>query len=108
MLMIRESGDLLKQIAERILRVMGSDQVSAQKYGCGSLRRIVAVFIFRHFVWKGVVMEQQTKMIEVTHQEAKLIRLIRSIDYGEVRVMIKENAPIRAEEIRRSIQLTEK
>ncbi|MBR4079210.1 MAG: DUF2292 domain-containing protein [Christensenellaceae bacterium] len=53
-------------------------------------------------------MEQQTKMMEVTRQEAKLIRLIRSIEYGEVRVMIKENAPIRAEEIRRSIQLTEK
>ena len=49
-------------------------------------------------------MEQQTKTMDLTNQEAKLIRLIRSIEYGEVRVVIKENTPIRAEEIRRSIQ----
>jgi len=36
MLMTRKSGDLLKQIAVRILRVMESDQVFTQKYGCGS------------------------------------------------------------------------
>ena len=53
-------------------------------------------------------MEQQEKTIMLTRQEEKLIRLIRSIGYGEVRVIIKENGPIRAEEIRRSIQLTEK
>ena len=53
-------------------------------------------------------MDQQTKSMDVTRQEAKLLRLIRSIEYGEVRIMIKENAPIRIEEIRRSIQLNEK
>ena len=56
----------------------------------------------------GQDMEQQEKTIALTRQEEKLIRLIRSIGYGEVRVIIKENGPIRAEEIRRSIQLTEK
>ena len=53
-------------------------------------------------------MEQQEKTIVLTRQEEKLIRLIRSIGYGEVRVIIKENDPIRAEEIRRSIQLIDK
>ena len=41
----------------------------------------------------------------LTTAEKQLIDLIRSLDYGEVRVMIKDNRPIRVEEIRRSIQL---
>lgn len=52
-------------------------------------------------------MEQQTKTMELTNREAKLIRLIRAIGYGELRVMIKESVPIRVEEIRKSIQLND-
>ena len=37
--------------------------------------------------------------------ELQLIELIRSLDYGELRVLIKDKRPIRVEEIRRSIQL---
>ena len=37
--------------------------------------------------------------------EMQLIELIRSLDYGELRVLIKDKRPIRVEEIRRSIQL---
>lgn len=55
-----------------------------------------------------MIMEQQMKAIELSRQEEKIIRLIRTIGYGEVRVMIKENVPIRIEEIRRSIQLNDK
>ena len=104
--MKRESGDLLKRNADRILRVMESDRVITQKYGCGDLLWFAAVFYL--FKGKGEEMEQQEKTIVLTRQEEKLIRLIRSIGYGEVRVIIKENGPIRAEEIRRSIQLMEK
>ena len=43
--------------------------------------------------------------IILTAAEKELIDLIRSLDYGEVRVMIKDSRPIRVEEIRRSIQL---
>ena len=43
--------------------------------------------------------------IVLTNAEKKLIEVIRSLDYGEVRVMIKDRHPIRVEEIRRSIQL---
>ena len=53
-------------------------------------------------------MERREKDIILTREEEKLIRLIRSIGYGEVRVIIKERKPVRAEEIRRSIQLTDK
>ena len=45
------------------------------------------------------------KNMVLTKAEKQLIEVIRSLDYGEVRVMIKDNKPIRVEEIRRSIQL---
>lgn len=48
---------------------------------------------------------QEGANIILTKAEKQLIEVIRSLDYGEVRVMIKECRPIRVEEIRRSIQL---
>ena len=48
---------------------------------------------------------QQEKNMELTKAEKQLIEVIRSLDYCEVRVMIKDNKPIRVEEVRRSIQL---
>jgi hypothetical protein len=48
---------------------------------------------------------QSEKNMVLTKAEKQLIELIRSLDYGEVRVMIKDSRPIRVEEIRRSIQL---
>ena len=45
----------------------------------------------------------------LTKAEKQIIALIRALDYGEVRIMVKDSKPIRVEEIRRSIQLqTEK
>lgn len=41
----------------------------------------------------------------LTKAEQQLIELVRSLDYGEIRIMIKDKHPIRVEEIRRSIQL---
>ena len=41
----------------------------------------------------------------LTKAERQLIELIRSLEYGEIRIMVKEEKPIRIEEIRRSIQL---
>ena len=48
---------------------------------------------------------QSEKNMVLTKAEKQLIGVIRALDYGEVRVMIKDNRPIRVEEIRRSIQL---
>ena len=48
---------------------------------------------------------QPEKNFVLTKAEKQLIEVIRSLDYGEVRVMIKDNRPIRVEEIRRSIQV---
>ena len=41
----------------------------------------------------------------ITKAERQLIELIRSLEYGEIRIMVKDAKPIRVEEIRRSIQL---
>ena len=74
--------------------------VALQKNGCGS-RDTAAVFCF---FW-GVNQMQDSSDIVLTKAEKQLIQIIRSLDYGEVRVMIKDRHPIRVEEIRKSIQL---
>ena len=51
------------------------------------------------------MMQTESKMI-LSKSEEQLIKLVRSLDYGELRIMIKDNRAIRVEEIRRSIQLT--
>ena len=50
-------------------------------------------------------MQADTNII-LTKAEKQLIQVIRSLDFGEVRVMIKDSKPIRVEEIRKSIQLS--
>ena len=49
-------------------------------------------------------MHQSGNLI-ITKAEKQLIELIRSLEYGELRIMVKDSKPIRVEEIRRSIQL---
>ena len=48
---------------------------------------------------------QTEQRIELTPQEEKLIRLIRTIGYGEVHIFIQNNKPLRVEEIKKSIRL---
>lgn len=45
------------------------------------------------------------KVERLTAQEQKLLEIIRSMDYGEMRVVITEGKPTRIEEIKRSIKL---
>lgn len=70
-------------------------------------RRKTAAAVFctaAAFLFGGVKMQPEKNMV-LTKAEKQLIEVIRSLDYGEVRVMIKDSRPIRVEEIRRSIQL---
>ena len=70
-------------------------------------RRKTAAAVFgtaAAFYFGGKKMQSEQNMV-LTKAEKQLIEVIRSLDYGEVRVMIKDNRPIRMEEIRRSIQL---
>ena len=48
---------------------------------------------------------QPSGNVMITKAENQLIELIRSLEYGEIRIMVKDAKPIRVEEIRRSIQL---
>jgi hypothetical protein len=41
----------------------------------------------------------------LTEQEQKLIRILRKLDYGEVRIVVKAGAPVHIEEIKKSIKL---
>lgn len=46
-----------------------------------------------------------SETIAVTKAEKQLIDMVRGMDYGEIRILIKDKKPIRVEEIRKSIQL---
>lgn len=48
---------------------------------------------------------KQESTLRLTPQEEKLIRLIRSVEYGELHIMVKESKPIRVEQISKSIKL---
>lgn len=70
------------------------------------LRRKTAAAVFCTAAAFYLEVKMQADMnILLTKAEKQLIDVIRALDYGEVRVMIKDNRPIRVEEIRRSIQL---
>lgn len=49
--------------------------------------------------------KKQESALRLTPQEEKLIRLIRSVEYGELHIMVKESKPIRVEQISKSIKL---
>ena len=42
---------------------------------------------------------------QVTDKEAKLLSIIRKMDFGEVRVVVTDGVPTRVEEIKKSIKL---
>ena len=52
----------------------------------------------------GINMQSPNSFV-LTKAEKQLIELVRSVEYGELRIMVKDAKPIRVEEIRRSIQL---
>ena len=45
------------------------------------------------------------KEVSLTSQEMKLIEIIRSLEFGEMRVVITDGRPTRIEEIKKSIKL---
>lgn len=50
-------------------------------------------------------MEPKERLGEITAKERKLIDLLRSTEFGEVRIIIQNGQPILAEEVRKSIKL---
>lgn len=49
--------------------------------------------------------ENWSGRIVLSEQEKRLIRMIRELKYGELRIFISEGKPVRAEEIKKSIKL---
>jgi len=49
--------------------------------------------------------EKVKKQDCITEQEQKLLELVRNLDYGEMRIIVKEGAPVHIEEIKKSIKL---
>jgi len=49
-------------------------------------------------------MEKISKL-EITESEKKVLEIIRSVDFGEVNVIIQNNKPIRIEEVKKSIKI---
>jgi len=43
--------------------------------------------------------------IHLTEQEKKIFEILRNLDYGEVRVIVKNGTPVHVEEIKKSIKL---
>jgi len=41
----------------------------------------------------------------LTDKEEKLIRLIRKIEYGEIKIIVQDKQPVRVEETKKSIKL---
>ena len=50
-------------------------------------------------------MDRFIKEENITEQEKKLLRLIREIGFGEIKVIINDGKPIRIEELIKSIKL---
>ena len=43
--------------------------------------------------------------IKLTEKEKKVIEQIRTVDYGEIRVIVNDGVPVRIEEVKKSIKL---
>lgn len=103
------------------LRVFVSSFLERREhYGCGDRydrRSFCFIFalpflfryfrIFRKFNRKGVRSMEPKKDAPqaLTEQEKKLLTMLRSLEYGELRVVVQAGRPVRVEEIRRSVQL---
>ena len=72
---------------------------------CHAEKRLRQYLLLPQLFYLEVNQMQNSSDIILTKAEKQLIQIIRSLDFGEVRVMIKDSKPIRVEEIRKSIQL---
>ncbi len=50
-------------------------------------------------------MKCETDGNQLTEREEKLLRLIRKIEYGEIKIIIQDKQPVRVEETKKSIKL---
>lgn len=49
-------------------------------------------------------MAENPSSVKLTEKEAQLIRLIRELGFGEMRIFVADSQPVRAEEIKKSVK----
>lgn len=49
--------------------------------------------------------ENSEDRLVLTEQEKHLIQMIRTIQFGEIRIYVSGNKPVRAEEVKKSVPL---
>ena len=49
--------------------------------------------------------DENAAMASLTEQEQKILQIMRTLDYGEVRIVVKAGIPVHVEEIKKSIKL---
>jgi len=54
---------------------------------------------------KRDVVTSNAVKLSLTNQEQKLIEVLRDLNFGEVRIVVKDSAPVHVEEIKKSIKL---
>ena len=47
---------------------------------------------------------ENTSSLKLTEKEAQLIRMIRELGFGEIRIFVADSQPVRAEEIKKSVK----
>ena len=67
---------------------------------------VIYITVAAFLVFGGDISMQSENSKTLSKAETELIKAIRSLDFGEVRILVKDNRPIRIEEIKKSIQLT--
>lgn len=50
-------------------------------------------------------MNKKTEKVDLTSKEKAVIEALRKIGFGEIRIVVNDNVPVRIEEIRKSIKL---
>ncbi len=72
----------------------------------GSFPCEVPGFLYDPLFLEVIIMKQKAASQErINEKEAKLIKLLRTIRSGEVRIVVQDGLPIRVEELHRSIEL---
>lgn len=73
-----------------------------------SMKRLAAILLCRNNrreVWKLSDREKTDEGLKLTDKEKKLLSIIRGMQFGEVRVVVTDGIPTRAEEIKKSVKL---
>ena len=52
-----------------------------------------------------VTVVQKAARAPLSGQEQKILEVLRALEYGEVRIIVRDGAPVHLEEIRKSIKL---